>query len=139
MSQSTVPNLNVLNVLVVEDVDPMRELLKEALGRADGIRLSGAVRNTWEARREVLRRRPDLVLLDEVLPGESSVDFLQELVADGMAVVMMTGMDEREGEIPEGALARVFKPGWDTLEADSRRLRNALRAAWQAHEAAQSS
>ena len=45
-------------------------------------RVSGTAQvRDWEARLELTRRRPALVLLDEILPGESSVDFLGEFVA----------------------------------------------------------
>src|SRR3989338_5192717 len=61
-------------ILIVEDVDEMRHLLADAIRGVDGFEVSGTAANTWEARIEVDRRRPDLVLLDEVLPGGSGVD-----------------------------------------------------------------
>lgn len=122
-----------IRILVIEDVDSMRELLEHmvrGLGEAGGrYQFSGAASNGAEARFELGRRRPDLVLMDEVLPGESSLDLLEEFKAEGIPVVLLTSMKERTAEavpIPEGALGRIFKPEWRTLVADTKRISQEL-------------
>jgi CheY-like chemotaxis protein len=118
---------SALRILVIEDVDSMRELLEHmvrGLAEAGGnYQFSGSARNSAEARFELGRRRPDLVLMDEVLPGESSLDLLEEFKTEGIPVVLLTSMKERSAtDVPPGALGRIFKPEWRTLPADTKRI-----------------
>lgn len=117
---------NPISILIVEDVDEMRSLLEETLGKADGLKVSGQARNGFEARMEVLKRRPDLVLLDEVLPGESGLDLLRDFTEQGLPVILITGMEEVSVKLPKGALGRLGKPSWDSLEEDRARMRKAI-------------
>jgi response regulator of citrate/malate metabolism len=119
----------VRTVLIVEDVDEMRALLEQLVGGTADFRVSGAARNAWEARLELGRRKPELVLLDEVLPGESSVDLLAEIRALGLPVILITGVEDAGHGIPAGAWGRLAKPTWETLEADRIRFQAAMIAA----------
>jgi chemotaxis response regulator CheB len=121
-----------MRVLIIEDVDSMRELLEHMLRGLPGFQFSGSARNGAEARFELLRRRPDLVWMDEVLPGESSLELLEEFRAEQIPVILLTSMKGRtpqEVPLPDGALGRLFKPEWRTLEADSRRFLQELTTA----------
>lgn len=100
----------------------MRDLFRHLFDKMDGFKISGSARNGAEARLEVQRRRPDLVLLDEILPGESSQDLLTELIAQKIPVVLVTGLDHPTHAIPAGAAARAIKPGWKTLDQDRARF-----------------
>lgn len=113
----------MIHVLVVEDVDAMRHLMSMVLSDIPEIKLSGLAQNSMEARIELSRRRPHLVLLDEVLPGESSLDLLQELIAQQIPVLLLSGLEDQDRLIPPGALGRLQKPGWDDLDADRARFR----------------
>jgi DNA-binding NtrC family response regulator len=115
-----------LAVLIVEDVDSMREMLNQLVSELSGYQASGLAANAPEARLELSRRRPDLVLLDEVLPGESGLDLLVELRAQGVPVVLLTGMSDPGHAVPVQALARVSKPSWDTWAADVARFQRHL-------------
>jgi CheY-like chemotaxis protein len=75
---------------------------------------------------ELSRRRPDLVLMDEILPGESSLDLLVEIQALSIPVLLVTGVEEPTHEIPPGVAGRLKKPGWDSLKADQERFRVAI-------------
>jgi chemotaxis response regulator CheB len=99
-----------LRVLIVEDVAEMRELLRECLKGAAGLEVSAACANTWEARLELERRKPDVILLDEVLPGESSQDFAAEAGKLGVRVLWISELSGREGCLK--------KPSWKTLRKD---------------------
>jgi response regulator of citrate/malate metabolism len=116
----------MLQVLIVEDVDHMRELLKQTLEGIPELEVSGSARNSTEGRLELVRRRPDLILLDEILPGESGLDWLIELATQGFQVILLTSMQGRTEPIPAGALGRIVKPGWKTLEQDRDRLRSEI-------------
>jgi two-component system response regulator CitB len=115
-----------IELLIVEDVDVMRQLIAHVFDGVPGCHVSGLAANTWEARLEISRRRPDLVLLDEILPGESSLDLLRELVATGIPVLLLTGVENPTHAIPPGALGRLPKPSWDNLSKDRERLIKAI-------------
>ena len=110
-----------LSILIVEDVDEMRELLKVVLQGTPGVGRITLAADTWQARAEVQRHRPDVVFLDEVLPGESSIDLLIELHSQGMKTVLITEV-QAERPLPEQALTRIHKPGWESIEIDQTRF-----------------
>jgi response regulator of citrate/malate metabolism len=105
----------LISVLIVDDVDEMRLMLEQMVQGVPSCRVSGMVRNTWEARLEIQRRRPDLVLLDEVLPGEASLDFWEELKRDEIPTLWVTSVEKPDHELPSGSLGRLVKPDWDRL------------------------
>jgi DNA-binding NarL/FixJ family response regulator len=112
-----------ISILVIEDVDAMRELVRQVLDGVPGLRVSGVAANGWEARLELSKRRPALILMDEILPGESSIDLLEEFALQGLPVLLMTGMENPAHPIPAKACGRVRKPEWDTITADRLRLK----------------
>jgi two-component system phosphate regulon response regulator OmpR len=111
-----------MRILVIEDVAEMAELLREVLQGIPGVTHCALAAHGWDARLEISRRRPDLVLLDEILPGESSTDLLKEFNAEGIPVFLITGVSEPTHAIPEGVLGRLGKPAWRTLEKDRARI-----------------
>ena len=115
-------------VLIVEDVPEMLEMLKTMLESSPAKPQVLTASSAMEARAVALRARPDIVFLDEVLPGESSVDLAHELVSDGIKVVFITGMDERPispaQALPE--LKRITKPSWRNLKAGAKAFYNEL-------------
>ena len=115
-----------VKVLIVEDVDAMRKLLEQALSGISGIAVSGSAANGWDARLEISRRRPDVILLDEILPGESGIDLLREFAGDGIPVLLITSMGDPNHPVPPEAAGRLIKPSWDTLESDRNRLKEAI-------------
>lgn len=109
-------------VLVIEDVQEMRQLIIEMLKGISTVELVGSASGTVEARLLILRDRPDLVLMDEVLPGESSLDLLNELHQQRIPVVLMTGVMDPRHELPAQARRRITKPGWQSYDQDLRHL-----------------
>jgi DNA-binding NtrC family response regulator len=113
-------------VLVVDDEEAARYGIRRALGGYD-IEEAGSVE---EARGALGARRPDLLLLDVNLPGQSGLEFLRELAAAGEEsppVVMITayGSERMAVEaIKTGAYDYLSKP----FEVDELRLvvKNAL-------------
>src|SRR5262245_61678578 len=100
----------------------MRELLDQTISGIPGLSVSGLAKNGWDARLELTRRRPDLVLLDEILPGESALDLLAEFQKTGIPVLLLTSLEKPDHEIPPGASGRLVKPSWDTIEEDRKRI-----------------
>lgn len=120
--------LKPLKTLIVEDVPEMRILLEECVKRIPRFKVIGSSQSTWQARAFMQRERPELVLLDELLPGESSYDLFKELMAEGIKVIALTGLENPTHLVWDGALGRVRKPEIDqpgsSLSKQSFDLRN---------------
>ncbi len=88
-------------ILVVEDEVPIREMLRFALMRA-GFRVSEAG-GAQEARLRMADARPDLILMDWMMPGLSGIELLRELksqpTARDIPVIMVTARAEEEDTI----------------------------------------
>ncbi|WP_043112364.1 phosphate regulon transcriptional regulator PhoB [Solimonas flava] len=88
-------------ILVVDDEAPIREMLRFALGRADFrvVEASGA----QEARLRIADERPDLILMDWMMPGMSGVELTRELKSQAMTrdipVIMVTARVEEEDKV----------------------------------------
>jgi len=125
LSSNSAPRRD-LGILIIEDVPEMLDLLRQVVTGLEGFQVAGLAKDCAEARLELLRRRPDLVLLDEILPGESSLDLLVEILADAIPVVLMTGMENPTHPLPVGVSRRLIKPDWRTLEKDQARFAAAM-------------
>jgi DNA-binding NtrC family response regulator len=81
-------------VLVVDD-DPSLRMLSRVNLELDGFDVREAA-TAADARAAVAQERPDVVLLDVNLGAEASDDFLDELRAAGIPVVLVTGTADIE-------------------------------------------
>jgi two-component system, LytTR family, response regulator len=82
-----------LRVLVVDDEDPARALLRELLAREEDVEVVGECRNGFEAVKAVAELSPDLLFLDIQMPKLDGFEVL-ELVGRDLAVVFVTAFDE---------------------------------------------
>ena len=83
----------ILRVLIVDDEEPARSLLREYLGRAGGVEIVGECRNGFEAVKAVNDLAPDLLFLDIQMPKLNGFEVL-ELLGRDVAVVFATAFDE---------------------------------------------
>lgn len=126
----------LMTILIVDDVPQMAELMRVTLVRAGLVASDERVRlvhSVVDARRELLRHRPDLILLDEVLPGESVVDFLAEGGLEGVEIVLVSATVNRSSASSQAELApilaRIPKWGWSEVDSMSEVLRGLLQKA----------
>ncbi len=103
------------HVLVVDDDAEIRKLLGEYLER-NGFRVSLATDGT-EMRRALERSRPDIVVLDLMLPGDSGLKLCRDLrVESSLPVIMLTARAEEVDRIvglemgADDYLAKPFSP-----------------------------
>jgi two-component system LytT family response regulator len=80
-------------VLVVDDEEPARRLLRADLARHDDIEVVGECANGFEAVQAVAQHDPDLVLLDVQMPKLDGFEVL-ELLDRPIPVIFVTAYDE---------------------------------------------
>jgi NarL family two-component system response regulator LiaR len=81
---------------VVADDDPFaRRMIKAAL-QSGGIAVVAEAADGREAVALSLRHRPDVVLMDVVMPGMDGIEATQQILAErpGQVIVMLTGADQ---------------------------------------------
>lgn len=88
-------------ILVVEDEAAIREMIRFALTRAD-FRVAEAG-NAQEARLRLADERPDLILMDWMMPGVTGIELTRELKAQptskDIPIIMVTARAEEEDKI----------------------------------------
>lgn len=83
-----------LRILVVEDEEPARLLLREYLAELPGVVLVGECANGFEAVKKVAELKPDLMLLDVRMPKLDGFEVLELLGPGAPAVIFTTAYDE---------------------------------------------
>lgn len=89
------------SILIVEDEQPIREMVGFALGRAGyELREAGDVSEAYELMAD---RLPDLILIDWMLPGASGIEMARRLKKDELTqdipIIMLTARGEEEDKI----------------------------------------
>ena len=89
------------HILVVEDESSIREMLRFALQR-EGFNVAEAG-DVQSARVKIADQRPDMMLLDWMLPGVSGIEFARELKSHAnfrdIPVIMLTARAEEEDKV----------------------------------------
>jgi len=102
----------VRRVVVADDNASVREGLREAFASEKDFSFVGAAADGLQALRMIRETRPDLVVLDSDMPGQSGIDVLRTVSATmpEIRVVMFTLNDTiREAALAAGAAAVVTK------------------------------
>ena len=88
-------------ILVVDDESPIRDMLRVALEMAEYAVLEAA--DAQQAHSIIIDRRPDLVLLDWMLPGTSGIELARRLKRDEVTseipVIMLTAKGEEDNKV----------------------------------------
>jgi DNA-binding NarL/FixJ family response regulator len=80
-------------VLICDDNDSIRKLLRTVVGNDPGLRVVGEAADGNEAIVEAIALRPDVILLDLAMPNRSGLEALPELrrVAPDARIVVLSG------------------------------------------------
>jgi len=114
----------VIRALVVDDHAVVRAGIRLLLEREEDIEVVGEAGNAQDAVFDVRALRPDVVLLDVVMPGESGIEALPKLLheAPGAKVLVLSMQDDpnyvREA-FAAGASGYVLKEAVDTEVVDA--------------------
>jgi len=82
-----------LGVIVVDDEEPARAILREYLAEAEGVEVLAECRNGFEAVKAVADLAPDVVFLDIQMPKLNGFEVV-ELIGADVTVVFVTAFDE---------------------------------------------
>ena len=88
-------------ILIVEDEKPIRDMLRMTLERS-GFQVTEA-ESVTAARVQIAENRPDLVMLDWMMPGVSGIELARELRADKLTkelpIIMLTARVEEDDRV----------------------------------------
>ena len=101
--------------MIIEDDPMVREINAKFLKKIDGFNLYKSVSNLTNAKKFVLEKKPDLILLDVFLPKENGIDFLKWIRSEEIAVdVILITADKTIERVQEafryGAEDYIIKP-----------------------------
>ncbi len=86
------------NVLVVDDDDRLRDLLGKFLGEHGFLVVTAS--DAADARAKMVGLAFDIIVLDLMMPGESGLDFAEDLRRQSdVPILMLTAMGESENRI----------------------------------------
>ena len=103
-----------VRVLIVDDDPISRRMLSHVLSLDPHLEVIGTASDAYDARDQIVRKRPDVLTLDIDMPRMDGAAFLEKLMPRlPLPVVMVTGTNsERLGAaLKAGAVDVVFKPG----------------------------
>jgi len=103
-----------MKVLIVDDNASTREMLAISLQRA-GHEVLGEAEDGKSALKAFVELRPEVVLLDIIMPGISGLVVLEEMrrMAPAVKVIMLTAVDQDDVTMElrsKGAAEIIFKP-----------------------------
>jgi two-component system response regulator LytT len=89
-------NADPLSVLIVDDEGPARREMRRMLGKIGHVEIVGEARNGLEAVGLIMKKHPDVVLLDIQMPGLDGFQVIEKLngIDDVPAVIFVTAYDQ---------------------------------------------
>ena len=112
--QMTAPAGKTIRVLLVDDHAVVRSGLRVLIDSRPGLKVAGEASNRADALATAAREKPDIVLLDLDMDGESGLDLLPQLreAAPEARVIILTGLRDPEAHyraLRLGAMGLVLK------------------------------
>ena len=105
----------MIQVMIIEDDPMVREINCRFLERVEGFSLYKSISNLTDAKKYILHKKPDLILLDVYLPKENGVDLLKWIREENMDIdVILITADKSTKRVQEafryGAIDYLIKP-----------------------------
>lgn len=105
----------MIEVMIIEDDPMVREINSKFLKRVEGFILYKAVSNLDEAKKLILVKKPDLILLDVYLPKENGIDLLkwvraQEMDMDIILITADKSIERIQEALRHGVVDYLIKP-----------------------------
>jgi len=110
-------SMRSVKILIADDNREFCELLKEFISQEDDFALVGIANNGVEAMEIIEREKPDIVVLDIIMPHLDGIGVLEKLVSSGTQprpkVIMLTAFGQQsvtQRAIELGADYYILKP-----------------------------
>jgi DNA-binding NarL/FixJ family response regulator len=100
----TVPS--PIRVLVVEDFEPFRRVLRSALQERSDLQLVGEVSDGLDAVQAARVMQPDLILMDIGLPTMNGIEAVKRIKAESPALKVLFVSENRHPEVVQEALSK---------------------------------
>ncbi|MBP1550640.1 MAG: response regulator, partial [Oscillospiraceae bacterium] len=101
---STKKNKLKVRVLVVDDSALFRSTLVQALSSMPNIEVAGEASDAFEARDKINELKPDVLVMDVVMPKMDGRDFLRQLMEQyPLPCIMISGTESEESVLEAGA------------------------------------
>jgi chemotaxis receptor (MCP) glutamine deamidase CheD len=105
LKRSVLQSSKKKRVLIVEDSKSYGLLLRQIIERHADLEVIAVAENAYNAREIIVRDRPDVMILDLLLPQVSGVQFLKKVMQYfPMPVVMISGKSREESDLPQQCL-----------------------------------
>ena len=105
---TTIPKLKVL---LVDDSTMFRTSMKLALAAKANIEIVGEAADAFEARDKIRELKPDVLVMDIVMPKMDGLTFLKQLMAQyPLPCILISGTDSSREAIAAGAADFLLKP-----------------------------
>lgn len=116
-----------ISVLVVDDHPVVRQGLRAFLSSREDMEVVGEAADGDEAIRKLRHLRPDVALVDLVMPGTGGLEVLRQAAELGLAtrIVVLTSFAETDQVLPA---VRAGAAGYLLKDAEPAELENAIRA-----------
>lgn len=132
ISQGTIVESTLIKVLIVDDSNPVRRILRACLEKNKNIKIVGEAPDPIEA--EKLRKEflPDVMTLDVNMPKKDGVTYLGELMAKNpMPVIMISDLSLKEASpvmkaLEIGAFDYIQKPSASEIEKFGEKLNEVI-------------
>lgn len=123
------PGMTPIRLLVVDDHNLFRRGLIALLAQDSRFSVAGEAADASEAQRSASRLQPDVILLDNHLPGVSGIDAIGGLKAAApQARVVMLTVSENEEDLAAGL--RAGADGYLLKTIDTEELANSIARIW---------
>lgn len=100
-----------VRVLVVDDSALFRSTLVQALSSVPNIEVAGEAADAFEARDKINELKPDVLVMDVVMPKMDGRDFLRQLMEQyPLPCIMISGTVSEESVLEAGATDFIRKP-----------------------------
>jgi DNA-binding NarL/FixJ family response regulator len=106
MLEKVQPMPSPIRVLVVEDFEPFRRVLRSALQERSELQLVGEVCDGLEAVQAARVMQPDLILMDIGLPAMNGIEAAKHIKAESPALKILFVSENRHPEVVQEALSK---------------------------------
>ena len=113
-----------IRVAVVDDVEAVRLVFGDLIASIPGVLQVDRLSSLAELEKQIATHRPDLIFLDEVLPGEDPRAWVKKGQLNGILTYFVTGFSNQP--LPVGIAGRMGKPSLDSWDLDRKRFEKVI-------------